>query len=228
MIKGLYGFATKWCEKGTIWLYSDPHFADQKAKEVISHRPSDEYIVKKINSRVTKNDTIIFLGDIGDTSFIRKINGYKVLITGIHDKGAASYKRQITTRHYDVDYWDYSVLMNKIKQDFPSYTCTIKKVCDCLHYFEYWNVTIDNKLFDEVYTGPLMISNKLILSHEPVEVDFAFNIHGHNHMKDNIPNHFNVCAECINYDPINLNSFIHSGAMSNIKNTHELARANQI
>ena len=40
----------------------------------------------------------------------------------------------------------------------------------------------DNHLFDEVYTGPLVIGEKIILSHEPLpNIDWALNLHGHNH-----------------------------------------------
>ena len=35
--------------------------------------------------------------------------------------------------------------------------------------------------FDEIYSGPLIISEKIILSHEPGEVPWALNIHGHDH-----------------------------------------------
>ena len=79
------------------------------------------------------------------------------------------------------------------------------------------------EVFDEVYAGALIVGEKLILSHEPVDVPWAFNVHGHNHagkaMSDK--NHFNVCGDVRNcYTPINLNQFMKMGFMSNIKTIH--------
>ena len=85
-----------------------------------------------------------------------------------------------------------------------------------------WVVTADNQLFDEVYTGPLMIGEKLLLSHEPVDIPFALNIHGHNHSgwehKDWA--HLNVCADVIGYTPINLNQVLKGGAMAHVQSIH--------
>jgi len=68
--------------------------------------------------------------------------------------------------------------------------------------------------FDEVYTGPLWIAEKLILSHEPVVIadshfamPIAFNIHGHDH-GDNFWDgqyHLNICQNIYGYIPLNLN-----------------------
>jgi calcineurin-like phosphoesterase family protein len=187
-----------------VWLYSDPHFGDfesytfrglntDKTKEEL-----DKFQVDRINRVVGKNDTIIFLGDIGDPSPLKKIKGHKILITGNHDRGAAFYK-------------DY---------------------------------------FEEIYTGCLTISDRIILSHEPIEncPPFLFNIHGHDHngtdfkeyvfrdcdavstekltlnalaaTKQYKLNRFNVCAEWINYTPVSLKYIINSGVLSNIPTIH--------
>lgn len=78
-------------------------------------------------------------------------------------------------------------------------------------------------VFDEVYAGALIVGEKLILSHEPVDVPWAFNIHGHAHhgepMSDN--RHFNVCGEARKcYEPVNLNQFMKAGFMSKIQTIH--------
>lgn len=78
-------------------------------------------------------------------------------------------------------------------------------------------------VFDEVYAGALIVGEKLILSHEPVNVPWAFNIHGHVHsgepMSDN--QHFNVCGEARKcYEPVNLNQFMKAGFMSKIQTIH--------
>ena len=74
--------------------------------------------------------------------------------------------------------------------------------------------------FNEIYTGPLMIGEKLLLSHEPIDIDWAFNIHGHDHAGAYRPNHFNVCSDVIGYSPINLNQLLKSGLLSNTQSIH--------
>jgi calcineurin-like phosphoesterase family protein len=67
-----------------------------------------------------------------------------------------------------------------------------------------------------------MIAEKLILSHEPVDIPWAFNIHGHCHNKEreNDSHHLNVCADAINYQPVNMNQFMKSGALNKIETLH--------
>ena len=78
-------------------------------------------------------------------------------------------------------------------------------------------------LFQEVYSGPILIGEKLILSHEPVEgLDWCMNVHGHTHDR-NIVNdkyHFNVCADVIGYIPINFNKWMKDGHLAKIKSLH--------
>lgn len=78
------------------------------------------------------------------------------------------------------------------------------------------------EVFDEVYSGPLMIGEKLILSHEPLDIDWAFNIHGHVHNKNhkNDATHKNVCLDVIDYTPINLNKFLKSGPSAKVISIH--------
>ena len=77
------------------------------------------------------------------------------------------------------------------------------------------------EVFDEVYGGPLMISEKIILSHEPVDVPWAFNIHGHDHAgKTKSPRHLNVCSNIINYTPLNFNQLIKNGIASKVESIH--------
>ena len=82
---------------------------------------------------------------------------------------------------------------------------------------------VDNRLFDEVYEGVLVIAEKLILSHEPVDVPWAFNIHGHVHAtagRKNDKRHFNCCADAINFTPINFNQWMKQGYLSRIETIH--------
>lgn len=80
----------------------------------------------------------------------------------------------------------------------------------------------DNHLFDEVYEGALIVSEKLILSHEPIDFPYALNIHGHDHSNWNGRDemHWNVCAEHIDYTPICLKEIIKSGRLKNINSIH--------
>lgn len=78
------------------------------------------------------------------------------------------------------------------------------------------------EIFDEVYEGALIISEKIILSHEPINIPFALNIHGHVHALSakNDQLHFNVCAEHINYTPIGIKQIVESGILKNIQTIH--------
>lgn len=76
------------------------------------------------------------------------------------------------------------------------------------------------EVFDEIYTGALIIGEKLILSHEPVDIPWAFNIHGHDHAGHQRKNHLNVCSDVIGYTPVNMNQFMKSGALAHIETIH--------
>jgi len=76
-------------------------------------------------------------------------------------------------------------------------------------------------VFDEVYGGPLMIGEKLILSHEPLDTPWAFNIHGHTHMSTfDRKGHMCVCSDVIGYIPINFNRFMKSGRLTEVTPLH--------
>lgn len=77
--------------------------------------------------------------------------------------------------------------------------------------------------FDEIYEGPLTVNSKLMLSHEPMNLgETMFNIHGHTHALscDYDDLHMNVCAEAIDYQPINLRKMIERGILKRVKNIH--------
>ena len=172
MIKGLYNsFAERWYRGGSVWFYSDPHFGNEEMKYLRKNYIGDDEQVKRINSKLGKNDTIIFLGDIGDTSFIKKIKGYKVLVMGNHDAGRSNYE----------------------------------------------------PFFNEIYEGILIIGPKIVLSHEPIDMRFCFNIHGHDHSGFyKGKNDLNVCAELIDYTPINLTKLIKEGRFKDIEDIHRV------
>mgnify|MGYP002622685858 CR=1 FL=1 len=205
----LYESFEHWYYDGTIYVYSDPHFSDSDQKLMDPLWPSDEEQVKMINMNLGKNDTIIFLGDIGDTSFIQKIKGYKVLIMGNHDKGASNYKKMYTSYLksdpdnilfesqdvYEVEAFNIEYFINEYTNDMITYKC--------------------NDLFDEVYEGPVMINDHILLSHEPVDMGFGINIHGHDHsgtplakMLNGSTIQINVCSNIVGYKKQRLDNLV--------------------
>lgn len=84
--------------------------------------------------------------------------------------------------------------------------------------------------FDEVYTGPLAISDKIILSHEPIGVmpvapgtkPVMFNIHGHVHCdQQSLRNYWlNLAADVCGYMPISLGNIIKGGLCADIVDIH--------
>lgn len=159
-----------WFGHGGVWLYSDPHFGDEEMKTIRKNYIPDVEQVRNINRIVGKKDTIIFLGDIGDTSYIQQIKGYKILIMGNHDKGKNKYIQ----------------------------------------------------FFDEVYDGPVIISSKIVLSHEPILIPYLYSIHGHCHNAPCSPcsHGFNCCAEWIDYKPISLLQLLNSGELNKVDDIH--------
>lgn len=78
-------------------------------------------------------------------------------------------------------------------------------------------------VFEYVYGGPLMISEKIILSHEPLGIDWAFNVHGHTHaQKEDKKGCLCVCSDVIGYTPINFNQFVKSGRLTEVTPLHRI------
>lgn len=77
-------------------------------------------------------------------------------------------------------------------------------------------------VFDEVYTGLLMIGEKILLSHEPVDVPWAVNIHGHDHTGRRTKGRINVCLDANGYEPINMNQLLKSGIYKDIESIHRI------
>lgn len=219
MVTGLYDiFNERWGEQA-IWLYSDPHFGENEAESGLIHKPTDEEQVRRINSKVGRKDTIIFLGDIGEPNWLKNIRGYKVLITGNHDAGVSNYQRHVFHHTFDGDEWLRDEVYMEMSQHYPEYQINIEKEVLPIR----WVATMDNRLCNEVYNGPLIIGPKLILSHEPIEIDGMFNIHGHVHaLTPQTDKDLNVCSMNINYTPINLNQLMKRGLTSKVDSIHRI------
>ena len=88
--------------------------------------------------------------------------------------------------------------------------------------------------FDEVYTGPLFIADRILLSHEPIHgmEKFALNIHGHVHNgytiawyddgEKLINSHLNLASDVVQYQPYSLGKIILDGLLSDKVNYHRL------
>ena len=85
--------------------------------------------------------------------------------------------------------------------------------------------------FDEVYTGPLWVAEKLVLSHEPIVTEdtyfgmrIAFNIHGHDHNEENKGGFYslNLAQNVFGYFPLNLKQAIEDGMLKDITSIHRL------
>jgi len=199
----LYPIFNEWQAHGPIWLFSDPHFDDPESKKMNPNWPDADTIVKNINSKVGKTDTLIILGDVGDEEYVKKLKGYKVLITGNHDRGASNYKRVETF----IPIHGNEIEAEALKQDYNTFKAEVELDGNFYAYF-------DNGLFDEVYEGPLFISDKILLSHEPIELTFGINIHGHTHMAPKSIYRtqkcvaINVCSDVRDFMPVRLDKVI--------------------
>jgi calcineurin-like phosphoesterase family protein len=222
MLPGIYDSFQHWGEKHqTVWIYSDPHFNDDELAGGIKGRPSAEEQVKKINAKCGRRDCFICLGDVGDVEYVRQIRAdYKVLIMGNHDAGSSNYKRQVVKEIYDQDEYSRDEVLEIMRAKYPNWKISIYESYEFHSPFKRWNVSADNLLFDEVYEGALIIGEKLILSHEPIDMPCFFNIHGHDHAGRKRQNHLNVCSDVIRWEPVHLNQFLKSGFASKIDSIH--------
>lgn len=220
MLPGIYDAFQHWGEQ-TVWIYSDPHFSDEDLEYGIKNRPSDEEQIRRINAKAGRKDTLIILGDVGNIECVRKLRaGRKVLICGNHDLGATRYKREVVQEIYDKNKMTREEAIADMQAKYPGWKIWANEDYAFHSPFERWNVYADNMLFDEVYEGALIVGEKLILSHEPVEIPWLYNIHGHDHAGKKRKNHLNVCSDVIGYEPVNLTQKLKSGLMSTITTIH--------
>ena len=90
-----------------------------------------------------------------------------------------------------------------------------------------------NNYFDEIYTGPLFIAEKILLSHEPVYgLPWCLNIHGHDHSnmepyKEGCK-HINLAANVCGYTPCNLGKIIKEGVLADVLSIHRLTIDRQV
>lgn len=222
-LPGVYDIFNERWNGQTIWIYSDTHFDDEELAAGTPGRLTSDEQVAAINAKVGRKDVFIHLGDVGNIEHVRKIRGYKILIMGNHDAGRTNYERKIIREKYDIDAYSLDDVKKIAQYKHYGWKATISEGYDISHApFHYWELVVDNQLFDEVYEGPLMIGEKLILSHEPLDCSWAFNVHGHDHSGHRVPTktHLNVCSDVIKYTPLNLNNLLKTGLTSYITSIH--------
>lgn len=78
------------------------------------------------------------------------------------------------------------------------------------------------EVFDEVYEGPLMIGEKILLSHEPIiGIDWALNIHGHDHSgRVSDVFHLNLASNVCGFTVFSLGEYLKKHGVSKIKSLH--------
>ena len=215
----LYPCFKHWLEYDNIFLLSDPHFNDPEMVYLRKNYISDEEQVKRINARVGKKDLLICLGDVGDVSFVSKLKaGYKVLIKGNHDDKGDSYYQRVRNevKCFSAEPEKVQAEIAKCVTDINSFT----KLDEVIKKYTTIKVE-DNHLFDEVYSGPVWIAEKILLSHERIDLPFAFNIYGHQHADPINNDHLMcICAEHIDYTPISLLKLVKDGAFSKVDSIH--------
>ena len=91
MIKSLYPCFQHWSAKGSVYLISDTHFDDADCKLMDKNWITPEEHINNL-SFLTKNDTLIHLGDVGNPEYLSKLKCYKVLIMGNHDQGRKNFE----------------------------------------------------------------------------------------------------------------------------------------
>ena len=219
MIPTLYPIFQHWSKTGSVYIISDTHFGDPD-REYMGYNITEEEQIKILKKTIHKTDTLIHLGDVGDPSYFKDFSCYKVLIMGNHDQSKTKFEQKFTI--IDLDYLtDEEIhLKEKTKEiDYWSF--------DFHRPFKRGYKT--NNLFNEIYTGPLWIAEKLILSHEPIQIGLstspyyiAYNIHGHDHSKQELKDsvHLNLAQNVYGYEPLNLKKFIEKGYLKNISSIH--------
>ena len=238
MIKSLYDTFKKWSLTGSVYIISDTHFDDSDCKLMNPNWIPAQDAINILKKNIHKSDTLIHLGDVGNASYLSELKCYKVLITGNHDESPSSYKRTIKEEIYNADIFSSKELKIKLLKENPFCTVNLYESFELHAPFHRWTAKIDNHLFDEIYTGPLFIADRILLSHEPIYglEEFCLNIHGHVHngvhkeynMLSNSYTHINMASDVCDFTPIDLGKEIKNGLISNIPNYHRITIDNAI
>lgn len=109
----------------------------------------------------------------------------------------------------------------------PKYISQIKSEYKILILGNHDKKSDYKNLFNEIYTGPLFIADRILLSHEPITgLPWCLNIHGHDHNNFekymNGCKHLNLAANVCSYTPVSLGKLIKNGILSDIEGIHRI------
>lgn len=149
MIKTLYSTFQRWSAKGSVYIFSDPHFEDADCHLMNKNWITPEEQIKILKKSASTNDTLIILGDIGNPEWMKQIKAHKVLIMGNHDVGACKYKEyfdeiyegplfiaeKILLSHEPINGLDFCVNIhghthNSVMRPDPFHLCVVADVCN--------------------------------------------------------------------------------------------------
>ena len=123
---------------------------------------------------------------------------------------------------------DTLIILGDIGDPTPLKNIRCYKVLICGNHDK--GVSFYQEYFNEVYAGPLFISDRILLSHEPINLPYVLNIHGHDHSNSEqvAPRHLNLCAEHIDYVPVPFKKIINFGLLKGIPSIHRVTIDNAI
>lgn len=138
MIKSLYEKFKHWSDGGKVWLFSDPHFADEESillnPDYLPAKSPKTY-VDIINKSVGKCDTVVCLGDVGDVKYIQDIKcRYKVLILGNHDHNHTYYEPYFDEIYEGAVFVGSKLLLSHEPVNGLKFCCNVHGHCHNFYY----------------------------------------------------------------------------------------------
>lgn len=108
-----------------LWFTSDTHFGHEKtlnkaARPFDNTKEMDKEIIKQWNKIIKPNDIVYHLGDFGDLSNLKKLNGKIRLIMGNHERKEGYTKQDLLQAGFDDVYETGTII---IADDLTMYLC---------------------------------------------------------------------------------------------------------
>jgi calcineurin-like phosphoesterase family protein len=165
-------------------FYSDPHFGHERICE-LSHRPFEsieemnETLIKNYNEVIDIHDICLWLGDAflcnqeEAKPIMRRLHGYKVLLTGGHDKGSSWMVKAGFDLVSDADYLTFKIAGR------------IARAC----HYPYWEKG-DRHNMEQKPLYPLKRKGEVL-------------VHGHSHLKHRLHgNQIHVGVDAWDFKPV--------------------------
>lgn len=181
-----------------IYFTSDNHFCHENVIR-FCNRPFESVedmnngMIRRWNSTVGKDDTVIVVGDFcfGNSAerynILQHLNGTKILVQGNHDKGKQCPK-------------GFDLMVRELTIDIAGYPVTVK------HYPLRWPWY--RRIPTKIYRKLRRIPNPRYLDRMPVDRG-QYHIHGHTHSKDKYNgNQIHVGVDAWDYRPVAINKIV--------------------